>query len=209
MDNIDYKSKLQIILQKSKNNLPIYDTHYVENESDYKFQSVLTFTFNDTIRTEKDKNQLFLSKQKAEQHIAHLGILFIEKLRSEKFIINKKIFEKFTDVHILIDYENFNNNDEIDLLKKNNHLDNFYVTKYASSHNAIADFADIVVNSTRHDACDVKICCETSRIFLSFDNPLVIIITKDNFASCLGDIYENCYHLPNIIDCVNKINSFF
>ena len=94
-----------------------------------------------------------------------------------------------------------NYSDDIDIDRFKICNNNIKVSKYASSFCSKADTADIIVNSTRQDA-DVGV------IFATTSNALVIIITKDHFASCLSDIYKNCYHVQSIKHCVAKLNSF-
>ncbi len=167
---IDYKAKLQIILQKSKNKLPTYITKTIGVTQPLEYTSTINFTYNNIEQIEEDKNNLHLSKQKAEQFVAHCALNIIKNQCSQKYIIKKN--NNFNHIFILIDYENFNISDEIDDLKQNNkHIDNIDIIKFASSHNPLSEKADIVVNSTRRDACDVKIICEVSKIFLTNKKP--------------------------------------
>ena len=85
---------------------------------------------------------------------------------------------------------------------------NVKVLKYASSFCSKVNTADIIVESTHQDVSDIKMCCDVGVIFATESTPFVIIITRDHFASCLSDIYKNCYHVQSIKHCVAKLNSF-
>ena len=197
---INYRGKLQEFLQKSGNTIPVYST----TQRGTLFVSTISFNYN-THNIQLVGEDTFNSKKQAEQYISQKALETLNKMLDKEYVV-KSIIPYSYDVHILIDYENYSDDADIDRFKICNN--NIKVIKYASSVCSKVHTADIIVDSTRQDASDVKMCCDVGVIFATITDPLVIIITKDHFASCLSDIYERCYHLHSIKDCVKKLSDF-
>ena len=107
-------------------------------------------------------------------------------------------------IFIFIDYENYNDDVKINKFKECNPQIN--VVKYASTFNPRESTADVKVNSNRSDATDIKICCDVGVIFNNKIDSIVYIVTRDHFASCLSDLYENCYHVISVDQCFTGLN---
>ena len=117
-----------------------------------------------------------------------------------------------TIFHVLIDYENYCDAKKINYYKCRHPEISF--KKYTSSFHPKAKEADVVVRSSRPDATDIKICCDIGEIYCRhrLKTPdiqmVVIVITKDRFASCLTDIYKKCYHVPDMDECMNIVKLY-
>lgn len=197
---INYKGKLQEFLQKSNNDLPIYTTL----PDNTMFTSTISFCYNNKeIKLTSDK--LFGSKKQAEQNISQEALGLLDNMLNKEYVIKSTITDSY-NIIIIIDYENYSDDMEIDRFKLCNN--NITVRKYASSFCSKSETADVIVNSTRRDVADIKICCDVGVIFNNNDAQLVVIITNDHFASCLSDIYNKCYHVQSIKHCIEKLNNF-
>lgn len=186
-------------MQKNREELPVYKANHLNNKPPHKFTCKVTFTINGEKIEAKSIGE-FSTKRAAEQNAAEQSLMILEK----KYEGVYRLKSNDKNIHVLIDYENYNDDDKIDKFIKCN--GNMNVTKYASIFNPRESTADIKVNSNRSDATDIKICCDVGVIFHTQNNPIVFVITRDHFASSLSDLYDDCYHVVSIDDCFNRIN---
>lgn len=115
------------------------------------------------------------------------------------------------DTLIIVDYENVSAKHEIsklDTLQKVLNMDRHCdVVKFAGKLSPVSHLSDIVVESTRKNAVDHYI---SFYLGMCYDNiskdTLIFILTKDHFASCLDDMYENIYHVVSVQDIINKLD---
>lgn len=199
---MDYKSKLQILLQKSSSELPNYCSSQHNDVPPFKYSCKVTYKIkNDVFHALS--NDYFESKKKAEQNAAHVALFNIEESSKNEYKIGLDSLDQ-KKIFVLIDYENYNDDTKIDKFKECN--PQIVVTKYASIFNPRESTADIKVQSNRSDATDIKICCDVGIMFNTDINSIVYIITRDHFASCLSDLYKSCYHVVSIDQCFNEIN---
>lgn len=214
MEEVNYKSLLQEKLQSIKEKLPIYKTVKKEN----LFSSVVSFSVNDIKYLIEKEDKLFLTKKSSEKYIASVALEKIEIIlndtleddkineidKNEKKILISQIKNK---ICVLIDYESCNINREIDYLKNlTKNEENIEIIKICSDFSPLSKNADMTVPSSRKNATDVAICCIVSAKIVENNDIKIIVMTKDNFASCLTDIYNNiCYHVPTVDKCIDKI----
>jgi len=198
---MDYKSKLQILLQKSSNDLPYYYIHQQNDAPPFKYSCQISFKIKGKLFQIWSTNS-FNSKKEAEQNAAQQSLLNINETFENEYQI-KSYKSSWNQVFVFIDYENYNDDIKIDKFKECNPLVN--VVKYASIFNPRESTADVKVNSNRSDATDIKICCDVGVIFNTDINSLIYIVTRDHFASCLSDLYTNCYHVVSIDQCFTEL----
>ncbi|MBL4898543.1 MAG: hypothetical protein JKX76_02720 [Colwellia sp.] len=197
------KSEIQEILAKRGLDLPAYTTINISDPDQISepplFQSEINFIFELPEQTTYTiKSDLFPSKKKAEKDAATKALVAIKQLLPEN-ITDFHISENtIGNVFIFIDYENYNNDFHIDLFKEHNPSIN--VVKCTAKYHPRSNNADLTINSRIADATDILISCKVGELY-SNENcnyETVIIITNDHFGSCIADIYQNCFHLPNI-----------
>lgn len=189
------KSVLQELVSKNNGSFPIYTT----TQHDTGYVSKVEFEY-DKIRY-SDSSEVFPSKKRAESSCAEKALEKLNNATSERYITKTD-----KNIHIFIDYENYNDDAEIDIFKKNN--PQIKVQKFTSNMHPRAPKADMTVNSNRRDATDIFICCKVAELYTKFPESIVFVVTSDKFASALSDIYNSCHHVINIKSCYEAINTF-
>ena len=201
MDNP--KGKLQIILQKTKHPLPIYDTKRVAGDDHIPFfESKVSINYGPNYPNPlifKGKRQK--TKKAAETQAALKALSWFERHKTITKISVKR------PLHVLIDLENvpatslFEQYSFDESIKFNG----FFANGHHLSINPLPDSYPIetfTIQSTRKDSCDIGIVMYATRILLEYMphlelieqspdqhiGPLIIIVTKDRFGAALTDL---------------------
>lgn len=202
---VNYKGRLQEYLQQSKEFPPKYTARVDEKE----FWADVNFTVNGT-KYIISSDRRSRNKKIATQMAAHNALLKLGHVKQSGELIKTpgsahNIDYKldtdniYGEITVIIDYENYCNDSHIDAFMRANPEMN--VVKYTSRYHPRAPNADVTVNSSRSDASDIKICCDVGVIFEDNPESIVVVVTRDHFASCLSDIYENCHHCADMYHC--------
>jgi len=200
------KSELQELLQKHNTTTPSYITIQCEYSTEFykkpMFMCELTVQYEDgdfLVRS----GGVYESKKTAQIHAAKNALKYIHAKMKEKYKLTPENFplEFLKNIIVFIDYENYADDQQINLFKKS--IPNVF--KVVNKNHPKVSLADIITNSTRSDASDILITCKTAEAFITNPKALIFIITRDHFADVLDDLYETCFHVTSVEECFCKI----
>jgi hypothetical protein len=194
---MSHKTELNLICQKNKHDLPIYDTKKIGGLShDPLFESKLIFD-----------NKMYISKGKSKQDAENIIAEKVLKNFHVSTTKNKenKIFDIKTlnfDTAILIDGDNVDM-PNVDISKYKNTIFLFFVAKNSSKlqkySNTELNFENsyiIITKSISADVTDHLITYNLGQLKTLYLNKKYIVVTKDHFGEVLTsfdtDIQHHC-----------------
>uniref|UniRef100_A0A6C0AC14 DRBM domain-containing protein n=1 Tax=viral metagenome TaxID=1070528 RepID=A0A6C0AC14_9ZZZZ len=188
---------------KDNTTVPVYKDESI-NSKPPTFTSTVEFTYRDKFY--KGVSSIFKSKKLAQFNAAKNGLSQIVNLDKNKYSLENSKSKNYKNkrIFVLIDYENYNDDKEIDLFKTQQK--DILTIKFTNTKHPRAEKADKLVPSDRRDATDIFIVCETALIKDKFPDAYIFIVTRDKFASVLADIYSNTFNTVTINETFNKLN---
>jgi len=112
------------------------------------------------------------------------------------------------DIIIIVDFENVQKLDQLALLYDVVIPDkDIHIVKIAGFCSCVKHNADIVVRSNRKDAVDHYISYLIGLLESGKTYPIIYVITRDKFGSCLQDFCKNVTHCSDVMDFLNIISN--
>lgn len=164
-----------------------------------KFDNVIVDKLDEPIKTLDESNKTIVN------HIIKFDT--IQKINNIFDIMNTDDMSNM--VFVIVDFENISNLNQVARLNNVKiPTKNVHIVKVAGFCSSVKQNADIVVRSNRNDAVDHYIGYLIGLLESRKQSPIIYIISRDKFGSCLQDFCKNVTHCADVDDflgCVYKL----
>jgi len=194
--------KCSIVVSYDTQNISFVSDGYLNKKDSeyYVFQKIFDFlTTNLNSNTNTKINSTFNFKTDNMEK-------FDVDLKVPIFNLIKEDHDMSNTIIVIVDFENISRLDEIA------HLYNvvvpgkaIYIVKVAGFCSSVKQNSDIVVRSNRKDAVDHYISYLIGLLESKNTFPIIYIISRDKFGSCLQDFCNNVTHCSDVADFLNNI----
>jgi hypothetical protein len=174
----------------------VSDTHSNKKDCEYDvFQKILNF-LSEKLNTQHTNSNICTNTK----------IETIKKQTISIFDLIKEDYDMSNTIIVIVDFENISCLDQVAQLynvvipKKT-----IYVVKVAGFCSSVKQNADIIVRSNRKDAVDHYISYLIGLLESKEISPIIYIVSRDKFGSCLQDFCKNVTHCSDVSDFLHYI----
>jgi len=204
--NIKYQTKKEAeycvfsqILEYLEKNLG--NNHSQTQIQTFKFDDVIVDRLDNSNKTLDNSNKTLDDLNKTiDNHIIKSNTTTVSKINNIfDDVLNTN--DMLNMVFILVDFENISNLNQVArLYNVKIPAKDIHIVKIAGFCSSVKQNADIVVRSNRKDAVDHYIGYLIGMLESRKQSPIIYIISRDKFGSCLQDFCRNVTHCADVDD---------